>query len=134
MNDALIPKIKYRDASIKHSRSESWLNFAARLTKNPFVKNFLHSRDGDNCQWCGRRFLQSPTVHHVDYDYTCIHTDTIRIANPTEKRPNRTAAIPDCESCANNQPQSFNACMSRLVLVHSFCNMKISKEDETLDG
>ena len=121
----LLPKIGYSDAKAMHNGSEAWLNFARRITKNPFVKQHLALR-GNTCAYCSWPLNASYVVHHIDYDHTCSYPGTVRFLNATAKRPNRSDKAPDCETCKLVQEKAFLSCMVRLALVHKLCNMKIS--------
>lgn len=51
---------------------------------------------------------------------------TVRIPNPTEKRPTRANVVPNCGACQIGRPELFAGCAERLVLVHALCNRDIS--------
>lgn len=121
----LVPKIGYSDAKEKHNGSEAWLNFARRVTRNPFVKAHLSLR-GNKCAHCSWPLNMASVVHHVDYDHACSYPGTVRFSHPTAKRPNRSDKVPDCGNCKLVQEGAFLSCMGRLVLVHKLCNLKIS--------
>jgi hypothetical protein len=125
-NKHLIPKIHPHTASLSYVKT-AWRNFAQRITKNIFVKQFLKERDGDNCQWCFNSLKMDCIIHHTSYDHSCTFNKTIIIGRPTEKRPDRKAEVPDCELCKREDETRFLDCMKHLALVHSGCNWTISK-------
>jgi hypothetical protein len=90
------------------------------------VKRFLLSRDGNNCSWCEKTFGETQIVHHICYDHSCSFNKEVIVTRPTLKRPNRTASVPDCETCSLDNFERFNVCMSKLVLVHPICNKIVS--------
>lgn len=125
MANELVPKIGYSDAKEKHNLSEDWLNFAKRITRNPFVKEHLSLRV-NRCAYCSWPLNAASVIHHVDYDLTCSYSKTVRYSHPTVKRPNRSDKVPDCGSCKLIQEEAFLSCMGRLVLVHKLCNLRVS--------
>lgn len=126
MDKALIPKISYATARQTHGRSEEWLNYARRIARNDYVKGFLASK-GPTCPCCGLKLNSNAVVHHIDYDHRCAFRITIRVEASTPKRPSRTHEVPDCESCRADDERRFHSCMSRLVLVHRLCNLRIAQ-------
>ncbi len=128
---SLLPKIGYRDASTKHGGSEAWKNFARRITRNPFVNEYLRHRDGEVCQLCKGNLRVGVVIHHKDYDHVCSFNKTIRLEHPTEKRPNRTNLTPDCESCSRESQGTFMSCMQRVVLLHTGCNAWLASDAQT---
>lgn len=108
---------------------ESWKNFAERITKNPFTKIFLLKRDGMKCAWCQKSLYRQSVIHHITYEHCCTYSKIIRVASPTENRPNKTRLVPDCENCKRDNKNAFQACMNKLVLVHNICNKKIAEEN-----
>lgn len=128
MQEVLIPSISQKQARERFSEQvEAWRNFAQRITKNPFVKEHLLRRDGNKCAWCNGTLGETVQVHHISYNHACTFQTTIWIDRPTEKRPARTALIPDCKSCKQQDEGRFQHCMNKLVLVHGICNKNISR-------
>ncbi|MCX5791874.1 MAG: hypothetical protein NTY45_06585 [Elusimicrobia bacterium] len=125
MNLKIIPARTASDCENDYDR-ELWLKFARRITKNPFVQNFLALRDGGKCAWCGEMILDAGDVHHTTYEHACSFAGTIEIRQQTVQRHAKKRKAPDCESCKAADQARFAACMSKLVLVHPLCNMEIS--------
>ncbi len=117
----------YHEMAEKHVKSQEWRNYAKRITANPAMKRFVFERDEGVCRFCGRPVHSNWVLHHMDYDHECKSADTVRVAHPTPKRPNRTAKVPDCAACRESGDGMFNECASRLVLVHNSCNATISE-------
>jgi hypothetical protein len=107
---------------------ESWKNFAERITKNPFIKNLLIERDGSKCPWCQKVLYGHFVIHHITYEHSCTYSKVVRVASPTENRPNKTRLVPDCQNCEKENTEGFLGCMNKLVLVHNLCNKKIAEE------
>ena len=127
-NYSIINKNGTAEMKEKHKNElGKWHNFASRVQKNPYMRRKLHEQYGAVCQFCGKTLAPNHQVHHVDYDHCCKSEDTVRIGNPTAKRPNRTIAIPDCERCSCETPGAFADCADRLRPVCSVCNMIIDK-------
>lgn len=127
----LFPQLSSSQARLKYER-EAWLNFGRRITKNPFVKQFLISRDGNCCSWCKKRFIKGTNIHHISYDHSCSFHKTTRISRVTSVGRIRTSIIPDCQSCSIEQPMAFQNCISKLVIVHPVCNRLIYQKDKRL--
>lgn len=128
MNDRIIPKVCRKDARAHFSADiEAWKNFAQRITKNSFVREFLLERDGDRCSWCRGKFLRSKVIHHLSYEHFCSYNHQISIPSPTSVNPFRKRLVPDCKSCKADNNERFLACTSRLALVHYFCNKRIAE-------
>ncbi len=126
MNTVLIPTLSSGNAKLFFLRDlNSWRNFAQRITKNPFVKEFLLQRDGHDCAWCKRKLKDTIAVHHVSYEHSCTYNVVKAINTPTLNNPNKTRITPDCENCKKENNQRFMTCMDKLALVHSICNKKI---------
>ncbi len=111
----------------KHLDNIQWKTFARKIQKNPFVKNFILNRNCYKCAWCNWSIDDKFVLHHIDYDHVCDYLILKEYPNPTDKRPNRTVKVPDCETCSIVNPNSFTECMSRLVAVHKKCNLKIEE-------
>lgn len=111
---------------------EAWMNFAQRITKNPFVKEFLIARDGKQCSWCGKYLYNNAVVHHVSYDHVCSYNKCKEIATPIPGKPNKMRIVPDCENCKRDNGERFMTCMSKLALVHSGCNWKIATQTRVI--
>jgi hypothetical protein len=125
MNSKIIPKDSY--STCKNSFEKGlWLNYARRITRNEFVLNYLLNRDGRLCSWCNKKMIKDPIIHHNTYEHVCSFNRYIYYDRPTEKRPNRKARTPDCDSCKNRNFDRFKECMDKLVLVHGLCNREIS--------
>jgi len=129
----LRPSVTYRDAKDYYTRKglyDYWISYSRRVTRNKFVKEYLYNRDNGICPYCKRKLdIDKAVIHHKDYMNTCIYhqDDYFVIDNPTSKRPNRKAKISKCQLCQKENPNKFLDCMSRLVLVHSICNKRISE-------
>lgn len=129
MNASIINADKYSDAKQIYGKSEQWLNYAGRITKNPFIKKCLYE-EYKNCQWCGKPLgPNSFVVHHMTYMRECVTDKTTRFPSPTEKRPDRTVKGPDCETCFHKTPKEFNECISHVVPVCRYCNRLIALQD-----
>ena len=127
MQVQIIPtQSRYTSKTFYIDNIEAWKNFAQRITKNPFVKDFLINRDGNKCSWCTRRMINSLVVHHTSYQHHCSYNVVKRIKAGTENRPNKTRLVPDCEACKKDSLGRFLECMDKLVLVHNGCNKAIS--------
>lgn len=125
-SSSIIPKNHYQDSKEKYKdHKDEWSNFARRICKNPYVKNYHRKKSNNVCSWCKRKF-EKFVLHHIDYEHLCITDTTIKVSAPTEKRPNKTARIPDCETCHKTNPKAFNECMKRITAVHNHCNYMIS--------
>lgn len=127
MNNQIINKFPRSAFKGKYER-QSWLNFSSRITKNPFMLNFLAKRDGNKCGWCGGVMKANATIHHLSYDHFCASNEIIKVERPTEKRPDRQSKVPDCESCCNSDTRIFLLCAEKLALVHRICNKKIAEK------
>lgn len=126
MNKAIIPIESIAEINfLSKENLKGWKNFAHRITHNPFVKKYLFKRDGNKCSWCNRDLTQGCNIHHITYAHYCTYDVSKEIHTPTDKRPNRTRIVPDCESCRKNNEERFLTCMSKLSLVHGPCNQKI---------
>ncbi|MDQ0090524.1 hypothetical protein J2T12_003947 [Paenibacillus anaericanus] len=126
MNYDIIPTLASEKAVERHEDKEAWMTFSRRTARNPFLKEYLRIRENDRCAWCNRTYpLYGFHVHHTDYDHECRYGKIINVPNPTEKRPERTAKVADCESCSTNQPEYFQECVSKLTTVHKTCNHTI---------
>jgi hypothetical protein len=127
MNHRLIPIHRMGESKTHFlDRLEAWKNFAQRITKNPFVQQYLLQTDGHHCAWCAKPILGNCTVHHISYHHYCTYHVTKPIGRPTEKRPNRIRTVPDCESCRHECPERFATCTDKLALVHRSCNKEIA--------
>lgn len=129
IDDPLVPKISSYKAKKNHD-PVSWLRFGRRCQKNPYMRKKIRERDCNRCRWCFGLIKehQEPVLHHVDYDHACSFNRNISTLSPTAKRPNRVFNGPDCQKCEIENPEGFNACIDRLVLVHSYCNFEITKK------
>lgn len=124
MNDSLINEQTMHEALIAHGKSQEWRNYAQRITKNPFVKEYLFKKYKGICPYCGLKLNQNFVLHHRVYDRECVTAATIRVSRPTEKRPNKTAKVPNCESCT-----IFHECVDEHIYpIHVTCNMRIAEE------
>lgn len=126
MNYSIIPELGSKEAGEKRSNKEAWKTFCRRVTKNPFIKEYLRNRENNRCTWCNKTYPPHGfQVHHIDYDHECRYGVIIEVPNPTEKRPARTTKVADCETCYINNPEYFLECVSRLTTVHQSCNSTI---------
>ncbi len=131
-NYSIINKNTKESLKSKHqSDKEGWEVYTKRIQRHPFVKKILKEKYNGICQFCGKPIGSHLVIHHADYDNSCLHPDAcIRICSPTEKRPNRTILVPNCEGCSN-----IEVCIKNLYPVHSVCNMIINKiaEKESME-
>lgn len=127
MNLKIIPTRKALDCE-KDYDAGRWRKFARRITKNPYVRSFLAQRDSGECAWCGQKIAEGGEIHHTAYDHDCSFAGTIVVRQQTVQRHSRKREVPDCERCRASDEVRFDACMSRLVLVHKLCNMEISSQ------
>lgn len=119
------PGTHARDESrIKHGDSERWKNFAVRIQKNPFVREYLMKKYNGICQRCGRPIREGFKIQHATYDRECISDETIRIKKKTKKRPGGTRKVPDCEEC----PVFYECVDGALHPVHARCGRPEDKE------
>jgi len=125
MNLKIIPARTAADCEKGYDR-ELWARFARRIIRNPFVKDFLAQRDGGKCAWCGENITDGVGVHHTSYDHSCTYDGTIEVRQQTVQRHAKKRMAPDCRSCRGDSQARFDACMSKLVPVHSLCNKEIS--------
>ena len=125
MNLKIIPPRK-ADESVKDYDRERWLMYARRITKNPFVLKTLALRDMGKCAWCGEKILYGAGIHHTTYDHFCSFAGTITVRMQTVQRHARKRIVPDCERCRSDNHARFDACISKLVIVHQLCNIEIS--------
>lgn len=123
--EEIIPKNSYSDFK-KYPKSLPWLNFSSRITKNPFVKEYLLKRDGRYCKWCKKAFIKEPVIHHLDYNHECSFNQNITVSCLKKTGKKGTRNTPNCELCMLENINAFKSCMSRLVLVHDYCNYSIS--------
>jgi 5-methylcytosine-specific restriction endonuclease McrA len=129
----LKPKVTYKKASEHYKlkgQYDFWISYSRRITKNPFVKEYLFQRQKGICLYCHKpiKDIKKAHIHHIDYMNICIYpkNDYIEIPHPTPQRPNRTAKISKCEICFKENKEQFLKCISKLALVHSVCNKNIS--------
>jgi hypothetical protein len=128
MNTHIVPDLTRSQAREKFINNlEAWKNFAQRITKNPFVKNFLLERDGNRCSWCKCVLQQYKIIHHTTYEHICTYNKVIRISAPTLGQPYKTRLVADCKSCKEQSKEKFLECTNKLVLVHGMCNKIISE-------
>ena len=137
MNELLIPAMGSEQAK-KSFEKGKWKNFARRLTKNPFMKEYVFERVNGLCPWCGKplrkRNLHGFHVHHIDYFHQCKTSAFIEVPSPTEKRPDRKYKVPHCEDCKNTTPLACEECVRRVVAVHKLCNRDIEQTRIELQG
>lgn len=127
MNLKIIPARAAADCEKDYDR-EPWLKFARRIIRNPYVKAFLAQRDGGKCAWCGGAIPDDGGVHHTTYAHSCTFAGTIEVRQQTVQRHAKKRMAPDCERCRADSQARFDACMSKLVLVHHLCNKEISEQ------
>ena len=125
MNLKIIPVRKAAECE-KDYDAARWRRFARRITKNPYVRNFLAQRDSQVCAWCGQKIAEGGDIHHTTYAHDCSFAGTIVVRQQTAQRHSRKREVPDCERCRASDEVRFGACMSKLVLVHQLCNIEIS--------
>ena len=130
----LINKNNSFDMKEKYKNSPQWRNYASKICKNPFVKQFLFDRQGGRCPFCGEIITKRKIVHHLNYKHTCKTSELIKVKSPTKKKPDRNVFVPDCERCSKETPRAFKKCMKNLRLVHALCNrdIEILKEETGL--
>lgn len=127
MNTHLIPALGSMEAKTKFVNIEAWSLFARKITKNPYMQQFIFTRDNSICAWCGKKVVKDGFhIHHSDYEHICNFGKEIRIDRPTEKRPNKMVSIPDCETCHKIHLEYFEDCTKRLHIVHKICNSIIN--------
>jgi hypothetical protein len=108
-----------------------WLKFARRIIRNQYVKDFLAQRDGGKCAWCGGVITDGGGVHHLTYAHTCTFAGTIEVRQQTVQRHAKKRTAPDCQRCQADNKARFDACMTKLVLVHHLCNKEISERPQS---
>jgi hypothetical protein len=127
MNKKIIPILPQNIIRNKFSEDiDAWRNFAQRITKNPFVREYLFKRDGNKCSWCEKDFNKQPIIHHLSYDHKCTFNETTVITYSTEKKTFRERKVPNCQKCSQINSIAFNDCMNKLALVHRICNLQIA--------
>jgi hypothetical protein len=127
-NRALIPVKNYGQVLEQKAKDQDlaeWKLFAARITRNPFVRDYLQQRQEHCCPWCGgsTRSGYHLAVHHLDYEHVCGFPKTI---TPMGKR-RALKSVPDCQSCSIQASNLFSECMRRICLVHHGCHQEIHK-------
>ena len=123
-NYSIINKQSQSSLEEKYKENKAgWKAYTSRIQKHPYIKKILMKKYNGMCQFCGKPITDNLHIHHADYDNVCLYPDNnIRIPTPTEKRPNRTALVPNCEGCNN-----LEKCTKNLYPVHGVCNMIINK-------
>ena len=123
-NHKIINKQSKHDLKDKYATNPSgWKIYTNRIQRHPFIQHILMDRYQGVCQFCGKPIVDNLNIHHANYDNVCLYPDRcIRLPSPTEKRPNRTRIVPNCEGC-----QNLDKCTKDLYPVHGICNMVISK-------
>ncbi|OMF51000.1 hypothetical protein [Paenibacillus peoriae] len=136
MNYKIVPLLGIEEVRAKYGSKLSWKIFVSKTTKNPFLKEYLRLREDNRCSWCNKSYpLHGFQIHHTDYDHECNYGKLIKVPNPTEKRPDRTSEVADCESCHTNRIDLFKECVNRLTTVHISCKRTIEIVREKLkDG
>jgi len=128
MNAILIPLVPQQHVKNNYLHQlDAWRNFAQRITKNPFVKEFLLQRDGHTCAWCNNELKENFQVHHICYQHSCSYGARIKLSYPTKNRLDKIRTVPDCENCKKENESRFMTCMNKLVLVHGLCNKEIAQ-------
>lgn len=128
---AVVPINCRDDGRKKFSASLMWKIFSSRICRNPFVRRFLFERSYGDCPWCGHLLVGNTVVHHIDYLHECRSSETVKLHSPTDRKPDRVCDVPDCESCHREFQRSFDACMSRIALVHFGCHNQIHRSAPT---
>lgn len=125
--DSLLPEIDRHEQMERHINEKArWRNFAGRAQKNPFMKLSCWMRQHGRCAICHRPVSTDNCIlHHLDYGRICLTSSCIKVPSPTEKRPNRQITCPDCERCSHENPSEFHECLSRLVIVHKGCHLRL---------
>lgn len=106
-------------------------NFTSRLRRNPFMRESILHRQKYKCWFCHKEFtdLDQIILHHLTYDWCCFTPETIKLASPSLKRPNRVSKVPDCETCFNTDKTRFYLCEIRLVAMHDSCHFLLHKDE-----
>ena len=100
--------------------SVAWKAFSEKICKNDFVKQYLSFKQNGVCAVCKRSMNNNTVIHHVDYDWNCSFCKS-----KLEWRIPNTRTQPNCELCFNAHRAWFDACVSRLALLHSSCHYYI---------
>ena len=127
MNLKIVPAREALDCERDHD-VDAWRRFARRVTRNVYVREFLALRDNGLCAWCGVKIAEGGDIHHTTYDHACSFAGTITVRQQTAQRHARKREAPDCEKCRADNQARFDVCMGKLVLVHQFCNIEISRK------
>lgn len=133
----LVPIHSLKESAEVYRKSAAWKRFASQLPKHPFIRDRLGLRDGPvGCAWCGQSFkrIENAQVHHTDYNNFCSYPLTKTIPCPTPKRPNRVRSLPDCEGCYYDNRSGFDECVTRVVLIHGYCNLRIEEARRSMAG
>ena len=103
------------DAKAFYQDSNEYIYYR-NICKNPFVHSELMKEQNQKCAFCGHTFNSSiPMIHHISYMHECKSQ-----LNTEKKKPN-------CQLCYESTPHMFKECMSKIALVHPYCNMIIEK-------
>lgn len=122
-NRIIINTESRKEARRKFNGSEKWVNYAERIQKHPFVKNYLMKKYGGICQYCGMPIRNNLQLQHKYYSKECVSEKTIYASHPTPARPDGVRRVPDCGRCVR-----FHECVDdSLYPVHAGCNAKIAR-------
>ena len=106
--------------SKKYMDSVSWKAFSEKICKIDFIKQYLNNEQHNICAVCKRSMNNNTVIHHIDYDWSCSFCNS-----EFEWRIPNTRTQPNCELCFNAHRAWFDACVSRLALLHSSCHYYI---------
>lgn len=106
--------------SKNYVESVAWKAFSEKICKNVFVKQYLSIKQNEVCAVCKRSMNNNTVIHHVDYDWNCSFCNS-----KLEWRIPNTRTQPNCELCFNEHREWFDACVSRLKLLHNSCHYYI---------
>lgn len=126
----LIPALSSSEAKQQFNET-TWYLFARRCQRNPYMREMILERDlSKPCEWCNKPIYktQSWNVHHIDYAHECTFNVTTTERTVSVRNNPRNYTGPDCRTCAVKHPEMFDACFSRLKLVHYLCNRQIELE------
>ncbi len=106
--------------SKNYLESIAWKAFSEKICRNEFVKEYLNYKQNKICAVCKHRMSNNTVIHHIDYDWNCLFCNS-----ELEWRIPNTRTQPNCELCFNVHREWFDACISRLKLLHDSCHYYI---------
>lgn len=140
-SERFIPPVDYNTIKEKYSSDPEskfrWECFITRMRRNPFTREYLRERQQNVCPVCRQTLDPEKTwMHYTDYDGSCKFVkstkDLATYPCPSKSKPNCKEKAPSCEQCMLKEPELFDQCMSKLILVHGPCNEALGKRASEL--